>query len=224
MLFFSSTPVVDFVDLKENQVVFLSKKPLRLGRDTPVRLSMQAPEGKSQLVASRVYLQKSRQVEGGQHAYIGTLQTELPFEPVSHSNADSSALRRGSRMDCALRVMSPDIPGYSGISVDLSLTGLQLETRQALTLGHVVELRLETHIEEMEFIVVKARVAWCRPEGKKAFRSGLEFRDLTPEIRAQLEELSRFLRLRETANLTQLVLECADRYLLGYTSVETEAE
>lgn len=214
MLFFSSTPVVDFVDIKENQVVFLSKKPLRVGRDTPVRMSIKAAEGKSQMVSSRVFIQQSRPVEGGQLAYIGTLQTELPFQPVSNNNSDSSALRRGARVGCALRVMSPDIPDYAGVTVDLSATGLQLETRQALTLGKVVSLRIETHMAELESITVKARVAWCRRENKKAFRSGLEFQ-LTDEVRAQLDELGCYLRLREGANLTQLVLECADRYLLG---------
>ena len=222
-MFFSSTPVVEFVDLKENQVVFLSKKPLRLGRDTPVRLAAQTPEGKSQVVSSRIYVERSRPVAGGQTAYIGTLQSELPFAPVAHPNADSSALRRGERLDCSLRVMSPDLEGFSGVSVDLSLTGLQLETRQAQLLGKVVQLRIESTMEGMEFIVVNARVAWCRREGQKSFRSGLEFRDLNPEIRAQLAVLGRFLRLREPANLTQLVLECADSYLLGSSSVETEA-
>lgn len=217
MLFFSSTPVVDFVDLKENQVVFLSKKPLRVGRDTPVRLSLKAPEGKSQLVSSRVFIHKSRPVEGGQLAYIGTLQTELPFQPISQSTSDSAALRRGARIGCALRVMSPDIPDYAGVSVDFSLTGLQLETRQALTLGKVIELRIEAHLDEMEYIKVNARVAWCRREDKKSFRSGLEFQ-LNDEVRVQLEELGRYLRLREGAELTHLVLECADRYLLGSLS------
>lgn len=212
-MFFSSTPVVDFVDLKENQVVFLSKKPLRLGRDTPVRMSIQAAEGKPQLVSSRVFIQQSRPVEGGQVAYIGTLQTELPFQPVCSGNADSAALRSSSRMDCSLRVMSPDLKGYTGVSVDLSLTGLQLETRQPQDPGQVVRLRLETHMDEMESIEVNARVAWCRREGQKTYRCGLEFRDVTTETLVQLEELSRYLRLRESANLTQLVLECADRYL-----------
>jgi len=216
MLFFSAPPpVVDLIDLKQNQVVFLSSKPLRLGRDTPVRLSLQPAEGDAQLVSSRVFVQQARPLANGQVAYVGTLQTELPFQPVPANNADCEALRRGARFDLSLRVMSPDLPEFGGVSVDFSMTGLQLETRSALKTGDIVRLTLDTNIEELEYISVSARVAWCRPEGKKSHRSGLEFRDLSPEVRAQLEEVGRYMRARESANLTQLVLSHADRYLLG---------
>ncbi|MFN8614021.1 MAG: PilZ domain-containing protein [Vulcanimicrobiota bacterium] len=216
MLFFSAPPVVDLVDLKQNQVVFTSKKALRVGRDTPVRLSAQAPEGEAQLIPSRIFVQQARPLAGGQVAYVGTLQTELPFEPVPVNNGDSESLRRGARFDLSLRVMSPDLPDFGGVTVDFSQTGLQLETRSAVSTGEVVRLTLDTNLEELEYITVSARVAWCRPEGRKSHRCGLEFRDLTPEVRDQLEELGRYLRARETANLTELVLERADRYLLGY--------
>lgn len=214
-MFFSAPPVVDFVDLKDNQVVFLSRKPLRLGRDTPVRLALQS-DGNARLIPLRVYLHQSRPLEGGQLAYVGTLQSELPSDALPKAALESSALRRDDRLDCSLRVMSPDLPGYSAISVDVSASGIQLETRSALQPGQVVRLRLETHIAELEFIEVRARVAWCRQENQKAHRAGLEFRDLTADSRLQLEELARFHRRRSEANLTQLVLECADRYLLGY--------
>lgn len=216
MLFFSAPPVVDLVELKQNQVVFTSKKPLRIGRDTPVRLSLQAPEGDSQVVPSRIFVQQARPLADGQVAYVGTLQTELPFQPLPANNGDCESLRRGARYELSLRVMSPDLPDFGGVSVDFSQTGLQLETRSAVRTGDIVRLTLDTNVEELEYITVSARVAWCRPEGRKSHRSGLEFRDLTVEARQQLEELGRYLRARESANLTQLVLEHADRYLLGY--------
>lgn len=222
MLSFFSTPTVDLLEIRENQVVLISNKMLRVGRDTSVRLSLTAPEGKSRVVSSRVFVHQARPVEGGKTAYIATLQTELPFQPVTRETPDSAPLRRGERMDCSLRVMSPDLTDFAGVAVDFSVTGLQIETRNATTLGQVIQIRLETHIEGMEWIKLNARVAWCRREGQKSFRSGLEFRDLTDESRQQLEALARFFRLRETANLTQLVLECSDRYLLG--SLETEAD
>ena len=223
MLFFSAPPVVDLVDMKNNQVVFTSKKALRVGRDTPVRLSAQAPEGNSQLIPSRIFVQQARPLASGQVAYVGTLQTELPFQPVPVNNGDTEALRRGARVDMSLRVMSPDLPDFGGVSVDFSLTGLQLETRSAVSTGDVVRLTLDTNIEGLEYITVSARVAWSRPEGRKSHRCGLEFRDQTPEVREQLEELRRYLRARETANLTELVLERADRYLLG-SAIEIDAE
>lgn len=217
-MFFSAPPVVDLVDLKQNQVVFTSKKALRVGRDTPVRLSAQPAEGEAQLIPSRIFVQQARPLADGQVAYVGTLQTELPFQPVPVNNGDSESLRRGARFDLSLRVMSPDMPDFGGVTVDFSQTGLQLETRSSVPTGAVVRLTLDTNIEELEYIKVSARVAWSRPEGKKSHRCGLEFRDLTPEAREQLEELSRYLRARETANLTELVLERADRYLLGYAT------
>lgn len=222
-MFFSAPPVVEVVDHKENQMVFLSPKPLRLGRDNSVKVSLRASEGKARVVPLKVYVQQARPVEGGQTAYIGFIDQELPFQPVT-SQTSTSALRRGERMDCHLRIMSPDIATYAAISVDFSLSGLQIETKSALETGKVLRLNLETHLAELETITLTARVAWSRPEGRKAFRAGLEFHNLSAETRHQLEELARYLKLREEANITQRVLECADRYLLGYPMPEVVEE
>jgi Tfp pilus assembly protein PilZ len=216
MFFLSSPPVVDFVDLKDDQVVFLSKKPLRLGKDTPVRLQIKAADGSAQVVPLKVFLHQARPLEGGQLAYVGSLNQGLPVDITHRPQLQSAALRRGERMDCAIRVMSPDLPGFSAITVDFSLSGLQLDTRGALSVGQVVRLRLEVNLPEREILEVKARVAWCRPEGKKNYRAGLEFTQVDAETVELLQELETYLQRRLQANLTQRVLECADRYLLGY--------
>lgn len=218
MFFSSAPPVVEFVDYKRNHLVFLAKKPLRLGKDNSVKITLSTDKGKSAL---RVIVQQYRAVENGKLAYVGILDSDVPFQPPT-AGGDVAAMRQGQRMDCHLRVMSQDLPGYSGISLDLSASGLQLDTRAAVPVGKVLRLRLETHISEMEWIEVNARVAWSRQDDRKTYRCGLQFQDVTPELRAQLDELERYLLARENANLTQLVLECADRYLLGYGPLETE--
>ena len=224
MFFFSSPPVVELVDAKDGQVVFTSNRQLKVGKDTSVRVSLKAEAGSARIVPLKVFVHQARPVAKGQVAYVAALREELPFEPMS-KQVDSDALRRGERLDCHLRILSPDLPGYSAISVDMSATGMQIETRSAVDVGEIVRLRLETEISELEIIEVQARVAWCRPEGKKRFRAGLEFRNLNIEVRFQLDELNRYLKRREEANLTQRVLECADRYLLGYlTPQKDEAE
>lgn len=219
-MFFSAPPVVDFVDLKDDQLVFLSPKPLRLGRDNSVKLALRASQAQKGLMPLKVTVNQARTVESGQVAYVATLQSELPFQPETVEGLEDAALRRGERLDCHLRIMSPDLPSYSAVSVDFSLSGLQIETHSPTNPGQIVRLRLETHIAELETIQVSARIAWSRPEGRKRFRAGLEFYNVAPEVRHQLEELTRYLKLREEANLTQKVLECADRYLLGYATEE----
>jgi hypothetical protein len=215
MFFSSAPPVVEFVDYKRNHLVFLAKKPLRLAKDNSVKITLGADKGKN----VKVYVQQYRAVENGKLAYVAIVEDECSFQPPTPAG-DLAALRNGQRLDCHLRVMSPDLPGYSGVSLDLSSTGLQLETHSAVPVGKVVRLRLETHISEMEWIEVRARVAWSRQDGRKTYRCGLQFQDVTPELRAQLDELERYLVARENANMTQLVLQCADRYLLGYGPLE----
>lgn len=217
MFFRSKAPVVDFVEVKNNQLAFVSPRALRTGRDGSVRVAVRASRDGSPTAPVQVYVQSCRATADGQQAYVGLITSELPFDT---STAGLAALRRGQRMDCSLRVMSPDLGSYTGVSVDFSLSGLQLLTRTAPETGRVLRLRLETTLETLPVIEVNARVAWCRPEGRKSHRLGLEFHSVTTETQTRLEELERFLRLRASANMTQLVLDCSDSYLLGAAATQ----
>lgn len=207
-MFFSSIPNVEFVELAGNQVVLLSDKPLQLGREISVQSWLRpAPSDKPQRVALRVYLHQFRRVNQSQLGYFGTLQSELAFQPVPSSLPDSAPVRRYPRQDCYWRVLSPGLPNYTALSVDFSLSGLQVETREALILGQVIGLHLEAPAEAGDGISLKARVAWCHRKNHKAFRCGLEFRDLTPETLTKLRQLETYLRLRETSEVTQFVVD-----------------
>lgn len=218
MFFSSAPPVVEFVDFKKNRLVFLTRKPLRLGKDNTAKITLE--KGAS---AVRVYVQQARQVDNGKLAYVAVVEDEFPFE-LPQAAPDAASLRAGQRFDVSLRVMSPDLPGYAGVTVDFSLTGLQLETREQVSVGKVVRIKLETHISELPWVEVSARVAWSRQEHRKAYRCGLQFVNVSEEQRNLLQEVERYLLARENANLTQLVIECADRYLLGYPTPEKSAE
>lgn len=207
-MFFSSVPKVEFVELTGNQLVLLSDRLLELGQEIAVQARLQAAGEKPKRVLLKVFLHQARRVRGGQLGYFGTLQTELPFQPLSNSAAwEMAALRRGTRRGCSLRVLSPDLPFYTALSVDVSLTGLQVETTRALILGSVIPLHLEAPPEGGDDIHLNARVAWCHRKNPKVFRCGLEFRDVTPDARARLGQLDTYLRLRETSDVREFQID-----------------
>ena len=51
--------------------------------------------------------------------------------------------RDGERYDVSLRVLSRELPGYRGVTLDLSRSGVQLETSGLLEIGSEPELKFE---------------------------------------------------------------------------------
>ena len=128
------------------------------------------------------------------------------------SNTD---LRHSPRVTCRYRVVSPDLPHFTAVSSDISQTGLQLETRGPLPLGSVVRLRMEPQMSDWNFINFRARVAWHAQQGQRTHRLGLEYVGLDEQSRSRLRELELDMKGRVSAAVSQLCVECCDKYVLG---------
>ena len=61
----------------------------------------------------------------------------------------------------------------------------------------MLTLTLETEIRQIPSVICRARVIWCRPTGQfQRCRVGLEFAELEPKMRADLDRFEGYVRAR----------------------------
>ncbi|MCA9779474.1 MAG: PilZ domain-containing protein [Candidatus Eremiobacteraeota bacterium] len=115
--------------------------------------------------------------------------------------------RDGERYDVSLRVLSRELPGYRGVTLDLSRSGVQLETSGLLTVGSEPMLKFEFDRGELESFECPARVVWSRQDdvGGRKFRSGLTFLPSTDDEKRQLARMSTVLQTRSETDLNTLL-------------------
>lgn len=94
--------------------------------------------------------------------------------------------RRQPRVRQSLRAISRRLPGYIALSVDLSASGLQLNTRLPLDVGE--ELWLSLDFPETDLLVhCQVRVVWSRA-AIGHYSAGCEFIDATDEMKQTLQQ------------------------------------
>lgn len=110
--------------------------------------------------------------------------------------------RAQPRLDTRVRVLSQGLPGSSAITVDLSQTGLQLETEQRMEVGTELLLQLEFERENLRDFSCSARVIWSKPDRTgNRFRTGLAF---LPTDDAQSIALARTATVLQTRSESDL--------------------
>lgn len=118
--------------------------------------------------------------------------------------------RREPRQNTRFRVRSPLLPGYRAMTLDLSQTGVQLETDARLEVGAELELDLEFDREDLRDFRCLARVIWSSPDrGSRdtRFRTGLAFVPADDTQRIALARTATVLQARSEADLETLLEE-----------------
>ena len=114
--------------------------------------------------------------------------------------------RDGERYEISLRVLSRDLPGYRGVTLDLSRSGVQLETSALLDVGSEPILKFEFDRGELESFECRAKVVWSRKEGgRRDFHSGLVFIPETDDEKRQLVRMATVLQTRSETDLKTLL-------------------
>lgn len=115
--------------------------------------------------------------------------------------------RDGERYDVALRVLSRELPGYRGVTIDLSRSGVQLETSGLLEIGSTPTLKLEFDRGQLDSFECKARVVWSRKDedSVRKFYSGLTFEPENDDERRQLARMATVLQARSETDLDTLL-------------------
>jgi len=188
------------VDVDGQAAVLRSERRLPIGK--VVELKLLTSRGR---VAVKAYISTTRALAG--HGYTSTalLPPALGLTREDCRPAEVG-VRRSQRHDCRLRVLSPDLPGYRGVTVDFSLGGLQLEAASELKRGQIVLLRIEPDDAGLRAVECQGRVAWAVRRGRTTVAHGIEFVDLSPETRAQVQAFDRHLRERAELPIALRVL------------------
>lgn len=212
MFSIKSVPVVQVISVENYRVLFTSRERLMLGLNTRVRLEHKDESGRTRAAFCRLTPDSVRDARDGTWTYVGTLRTALP-ERLALGSAEH--LRRDKRIDCRFRVVSQALPHFTGVSLDISKTGMQIEARGAMPLGKIISITLEPQLSAWQSVTFRARVAWSHQQGPRQYRVGLEFFELEGESAERLAELERYLGARSRAMIPQLVVEGNDLFLLG---------
>lgn len=121
----------------------------------------------------------------------------------------SAADRDSDRHDLAVRARSRQLPGYRAITVDISRSGVQLETQELLDMGEVLMLDLEFDHDELPDLSVPAKVVWSKRDGdrRSRFLAGLTFQPRDHQGRLELARMATVLQARSEADLEDLLEE-----------------
>lgn len=115
-------------------------------------------------------------VESGEDVNVGFWLAPAEAVPYLEEIFGHSEKRRVPRYARKLRVRSPQLDGFQGHSLDLSLEGFRLEGQGSLVPGSVIELEMDLDDARETTIKQEARVRWCAPSVHEGWVvAGLEY-------------------------------------------------
>ncbi|MEW6277804.1 MAG: PilZ domain-containing protein, partial [Candidatus Eremiobacterota bacterium] len=183
------TAIVELVDLRDGRLVFRSNRKYPVGKKVSVRVEL--PPASGQLVTLEIQVESFRAVESDISVYVSRIVGDVPDIAVA-GQVGGAALRGAARHPMGVRAQSRQLPGYRALTVDISRTGLQLETHGPLERGTVLALVLEFDRHDLPPLRCEGEVMWCRPHGESRHRMGLRFTPASPEVEQQIRRVADF--------------------------------
>lgn len=181
---------VQFVGLKGAMLTVRSaKKGHKIGKTHKIVLLVPS-DGKVNKLKLDIIADASRPLpEGGSVLSGRLLVDEHQLANLTGILADvrpadlGRSARRSERIEVSLRVLSQEIPGYRGVTVDVSLHGLQLSIEGPMEPGQYLNVTLELEKSDVPQLTLQGIIVWCRQSGKrKSYLVGLEFTQQHPEV------------------------------------------
>lgn len=203
MLSFLQHTVVDLVDLREGRLLFQSNRAYPEGKEVKIRIAH--PPGTNKLVNLKVVVQSVRSLETGGLLYVSEIVGgEIPEENIS-TNLKDASLRAAARHSMPLRVRSRQLPGFKGMTVDFSRSGLQLEVDAEVPVGLKLTLTVDFDRFDLNPLECAGEIVWCRPLPGRGYRAGLRFVHPDAATQHQVNEVANFIEARSTADLHSLL-------------------
>jgi PilZ domain len=169
------------------QVTFVSRfRP----RQQALSLTLNVGDGDIRL---EVLLTQARESRTGEFVCQGEITEGL--DQLSFPQVPASAqrfARNSPRTSARLRALSPELPNFRALSMDLSQGGLKLETEDRLIPGTSIRMSLDLDIPDQAPVPLSCRVVWCQ-QTDKSFVVGLQFTDLEPWVPPLLEAFQSWL-------------------------------
>ena len=176
-----------YLSHKDNELTFVSRF-----RPRQQQLSLTLNIGDTDIRVG-VQLKQARESRTGDFICHGTVisgaeSLSRPQVPESASSYVRSARRVGAR----LRALSPELPSFRALSVDLSSGGISLELEGPITVGDRLSFTLDLDLPDQKPVPLKCKVCWCRGEDR-SYLAGLEFVELEPWVAPLLEQFQEWL-------------------------------
>ena len=91
-----------------------------------------------------------------------------------------------------LKVTSPDLPAYAGLTEEISPSGIRLSTTESLPEGQVLTLTIQFDVPQIPNLKTEAVVEWCALKSDNTYHSGIRFRNLSAQ---NFGKLARYIQL-----------------------------
>lgn len=162
-------------------------------RPTQQALALSLNTGTSN-ISLEVLLKQARETGNGEFICKGEVIGGLeslgnPSVPPNVQTYTRSYVRTSVR----LRALSPALPNFKALSVDLSQGGLKLETEDEIRPGTHLKMSLDLELPDQAPIPLECRVIWCQANGR-TYVVGLQFINLEPWIPPLLESFQSWLQ------------------------------
>lgn len=181
----SNAVVADAIHYENGELVFLSPVAFVPGYLEPLVLHLCDDTTRE----VRVRIKTCRSLDDGRFLGVGSVLEGLEMkEKLPEPGEGPEALRQTTRVPYKAGVASPALPNFKAVTLDCSLSGLQLQTEGPLPVGQVLLLSLNLS-ESGPPVPCQARVAWCRHHAEDGkYRAGLEFVQPVVEMELALRE------------------------------------
>ncbi len=212
---------VQFIGLKGAMLTFRSsKKKHKVGRGHRIQLTVPV-ENRIENIKIEVIVDTFRPLPDGgsivsgralvDENYLKTLETLL--EGVQKPDLGRAA-RRSERVEISLRVLSQEVPGYRGVTVDISLHGVQLAIEGPIEPGGYLNLTIELEMASLPQLTLQGVVVWCREtEKRKSFLAGIEFTQQHPEVQQLWTQTYHNLLVRQKGSVMQRSLSDGTHFI-----------
>ncbi len=160
-------PQVEYVDFEDGLLTFRAEKPLT-GNVKTVKLKTSYGT-----LTAHIAIQS---FDDEIRVYRAEL---LNYEVV----LDALAIDRRDnvRLPKVVRVTSGDLPGYAGVTEDISVTGSRVSTSGPLETGEIIDLKIELDDPEIPPMTIASQVCWTSRKADNTYHSGLRFQNLDPK-------------------------------------------
>ena len=172
------TPLVELTGFRHGLITFRSEEPLSLKALT---VKTTTPEGSFR---TNVDIQS---YDPGSGEYLAKVKpTDKTLESLDIDLSKIASVHR------VLKVSSPSLPHYVGLTEELSPHGLRLSTTERLNVGEEIDLKIELDVPNLGKLKATAEVEWSAYKSDDTCHSGLRFRNMGTD---QIGKLARYIRV-----------------------------
>lgn len=116
--------------------------------------------------------------DGNNKVYLA----EIPEASEQYLQTLGIDLEKTTRVRAHLKVQSPQLPDFTGLTEELSVSGMRLSTKSILKPRTELELSLRLDGPSPKTLKLNTRVAWSAHRGDGMCHSGLLYQNLPPAI------------------------------------------